>query len=129
MSHSTCHLQLASSNIVQAGIIGLVDEWNDLDQGWTWKTHGGWTYRRLHLSRQEPPGLDPFVDDELYLHIRHRILEIRCPRLLLAPLSILRYPNTHPDSLMCHSFLVPITIVHGNTSMPAHHSNVGWNAR
>lgn len=72
--------------------------------------------------------MDSYVDDELYLHLRHRLLEIRYTRLLLAPLPILRHPNPHPSPLVHHCRMVPITLIHGVLAMSASYSIVGWNA-
>jgi hypothetical protein len=39
------------SDMAQVGLIGIVDERNDMDQGWIGKANGSWTYRRLYVSR------------------------------------------------------------------------------
>lgn len=73
--------------------------------------------------------MDPYVDDELHLHLRYRLLEIRYPRFLLAPLPILRYPNTYPSTLLRHHCMVPVATTHGVFTMSAFNSVVGWDAR
>lgn len=120
------HMDMMCSDMAQVGLIGLVDERNDMDQGWTGKANGSWTYRRLYVSRQKPTGLDTYVDDELHLHLRHRLLEIRHPRFLLASLPILRHPNPHSGPVMHHSGMVSVATLHGVFAMSTTHSIMGW---
>lgn len=66
------------------------------------------------------------MDDELHLHLCHRLLEIRHPRFLLASLPILRYPNPHPSPVMHHSGMVSAATLYGVFAMSTTHSLMGW---
>lgn len=70
--------------------------------------------------------MDTYVDDELHLHLCHRLLEVRHPRFLLATLSILRHPNPHSSPVMHHSCMVSSATLYGVFAMSTTHSLMGW---